>query len=392
MYLKILQSFDYKPFGDTLNAGGESRIGYAAQERDEESRYFAMGARQYDPLSGRFLSVDPLYESFPDKTPYHYCNNNPISFKDPSGLSPEEEKKSVDQIQTLVWKDISEEMEATETGGLFEDNRQFVETMNWASGGLTDEEYQFQMNPAFWFSKHFGDFSSSGGSSGTRIAPGGEEFKDEREKLVSTLSEVTHCDIECDKNGLITSAHFKGGICSPNQIWAARRFLELLKNVESSDKYFDVIFEDDSKLETDNPEATGTRVFWNSGGYLNPTLAISREKYFSGTLKPDRYIYFDHVEKGIFNYDFYDLFSHNLSSILAHEFLGHAFQYYYLGCSFRGMNKMSKETFAISAENMIHEMYGEPYRLRYESNLPTNDDPPELDIKLDKKWLKPFKR
>jgi RHS repeat-associated protein len=86
------QSFDYKPFGDTLNAGGESRIGYAAQERDEESRYFAMGARQYDPLSGRFLSVDPLYESFPDKTPYHYCNNNPISFKDPSGLSPEEEK------------------------------------------------------------------------------------------------------------------------------------------------------------------------------------------------------------------------------------------------------------------------------------------------------------
>lgn len=42
------QNFDYKPFGDTLNAGGESRIGYAAQERDEESRYFAMGARQYD--------------------------------------------------------------------------------------------------------------------------------------------------------------------------------------------------------------------------------------------------------------------------------------------------------------------------------------------------------
>ena len=96
------QSFDYKPFGDTLNAGGESRIGYAAQERDEESRYFAMGARQYDPLSGRFLSVDPLYEQFPDKTPYHYCNNNPISFKDPSGLSPEEEKKSADEVQTSM--------------------------------------------------------------------------------------------------------------------------------------------------------------------------------------------------------------------------------------------------------------------------------------------------
>jgi RHS repeat-associated protein len=160
------QSFDYKPFGDTLNAGGESRIGYAAQERDEESRYFAMGARQYDPLSGRFLSVDPLYESFPDKTPYHYCNNNPISFKDPSGLSPEEEKKSVDQIQTLVWKDISEEMEATETGGLFEDNRQFVETMNWASGGLTSEEYLKQMNPSFYNMRYFGGSSGGGISRG----------------------------------------------------------------------------------------------------------------------------------------------------------------------------------------------------------------------------------
>ncbi len=96
-----MEHFDYKPFGDTLNAEGESRIGYAAQERDEESRYFAMGVRQYDPLSGRFLSVDPLYESFPDKTPYHYCNNNPISFKDPSGLSPEGEKGKEDEVQVV---------------------------------------------------------------------------------------------------------------------------------------------------------------------------------------------------------------------------------------------------------------------------------------------------
>jgi len=94
--------FDYKPFGDTLNASGESRIGYASQERDEESRYFAMGARQYDPLTGRFLSVDPLYEQFPDKTPYHYCNNNPVSFKDPSGLSPENEKGREDEVQVCM--------------------------------------------------------------------------------------------------------------------------------------------------------------------------------------------------------------------------------------------------------------------------------------------------
>ncbi len=118
------EHFDYKPFGDTLNAEGESRIGYAAQEREEESRYFAMGARQYDPLSGRFLSVDPLYESFPDKTPYHYCNNNPISFKDPSGLSPEGEKGKEDEVQENYAGDRDEsESLANELRQEMEDDR-----------------------------------------------------------------------------------------------------------------------------------------------------------------------------------------------------------------------------------------------------------------------------
>ncbi len=67
-----------------------------------------MGARQYDPLSGRFLSVDPLFEQFPDKTPYHYCNNNPISFKDPSGLSPEGEKGKEDEVQVVMVNPMAE--------------------------------------------------------------------------------------------------------------------------------------------------------------------------------------------------------------------------------------------------------------------------------------------
>jgi RHS repeat-associated protein len=96
-----IHGYDYKPFGDTLMADGENRIGFAAQERDEESRYFAMGARQYDCLSGRFLSLDPLMDKFPEQSPYSYANNNPISFKDPTGLEPEGEKGK-DEVQTQV--------------------------------------------------------------------------------------------------------------------------------------------------------------------------------------------------------------------------------------------------------------------------------------------------
>jgi hypothetical protein len=40
--------------------------GYAAQERNEESRYFAMGARQYDPLSRGFLSAHKNNFSYRD--------------------------------------------------------------------------------------------------------------------------------------------------------------------------------------------------------------------------------------------------------------------------------------------------------------------------------------
>jgi len=58
-----------------------------------------MGARIYDPEIGRFLSVDPLLDFFPNQTPYSYAYNNPLSFKDPSGLAPEKEKGGRNQIQ-----------------------------------------------------------------------------------------------------------------------------------------------------------------------------------------------------------------------------------------------------------------------------------------------------
>ena len=83
--------YDYKPYGDTLNTteDTELRQGFIGSQLDQESRYIAMGARMYDPESGRFLSVDPLFELFTEHTPYHYAYNSPLIFKDPSGLAVE---------------------------------------------------------------------------------------------------------------------------------------------------------------------------------------------------------------------------------------------------------------------------------------------------------------
>ncbi|WP_168200615.1 polymorphic toxin-type HINT domain-containing protein [Allokutzneria sp. NRRL B-24872] len=49
-----------------------------------------LGAREYDPANGRFLSVDPVMDlADPQQTNgYSYANNSPITMSDPDGLRP----------------------------------------------------------------------------------------------------------------------------------------------------------------------------------------------------------------------------------------------------------------------------------------------------------------
>jgi RHS repeat-associated protein len=44
-------------------------------------------ARYYEPAIGRFTTVDPLAEKYYSISPYAYCNNNPLKFIDPTGMS-----------------------------------------------------------------------------------------------------------------------------------------------------------------------------------------------------------------------------------------------------------------------------------------------------------------
>lgn len=46
----------------------------------------AMDWRQYDNAIGRFNSIDKLSEVNYEQSPYHFSNNNPITFSDPTGL------------------------------------------------------------------------------------------------------------------------------------------------------------------------------------------------------------------------------------------------------------------------------------------------------------------
>ena len=47
-----VEYFDYTPFGEVLTKGEDKKpgkVGFIGKEQDEESSYFQLGVRQYDP-------------------------------------------------------------------------------------------------------------------------------------------------------------------------------------------------------------------------------------------------------------------------------------------------------------------------------------------------------
>ena len=89
----VVQTTVHEPYGATA-AGWDvpARVGYTGHVNDPETGLVYMQQRYYDPIAGRFLSVDPVVT---DVTTggffgrYHYANNNPFRFTDPTGMSPD---------------------------------------------------------------------------------------------------------------------------------------------------------------------------------------------------------------------------------------------------------------------------------------------------------------
>ncbi|MGI5438449.1 polymorphic toxin-type HINT domain-containing protein [Streptomyces shenzhenensis] len=62
--------------------------GFVGGTNDTSTGLTHLGAREYDPATGRFLSVDPVMDlTDPQQNNgYTYGNNNPVTFSDPTGL------------------------------------------------------------------------------------------------------------------------------------------------------------------------------------------------------------------------------------------------------------------------------------------------------------------
>ncbi|GAA3937224.1 hypothetical protein GO495_12075 [Chitinophaga oryziterrae] len=83
---ELLSAQDYYPFGmlqpDRSYSLGSYRYGFNGKENDNEVKGEGnqqdYGMRVYDPRIGRFLSVDPLTQKYPELTPYQFASNTPI--------------------------------------------------------------------------------------------------------------------------------------------------------------------------------------------------------------------------------------------------------------------------------------------------------------------------
>ncbi|WP_370353068.1 RHS repeat-associated core domain-containing protein [Catenulispora sp. EB89] len=73
-----------------LSATWPDNKGFLNDPDDTSTGLTNIGARWYDPATGRFLSVDPLFEadSSQEENGYTYSGDNPIAKSDPTGLRP----------------------------------------------------------------------------------------------------------------------------------------------------------------------------------------------------------------------------------------------------------------------------------------------------------------
>ncbi|WP_221392135.1 RHS repeat domain-containing protein [Dyadobacter sp. NIV53] len=114
----IVQKTDYYPFsqeipkdvGVPLNArNGINCYNFLGKETQVASVYIDLQARFYDPLTGRFTSVDPVTKSQEQLSIYQYGWNNPIRYSDPNGDCPicDDFKKLFNATNNYLTKNVS---------------------------------------------------------------------------------------------------------------------------------------------------------------------------------------------------------------------------------------------------------------------------------------------
>ncbi len=146
----VISFEEYYPFGTSSYRSGKSesevklkRYRYCGKERDEETGFYYYGARYYAAWIGRFISIDPLAEKFPQLTPYNYAGNKCITHKDLEGLqSTDDNEEDVNENKPQPRDEYEEEILADKPDIVFTANYGWVDTSHaFTNTNRTDEPY-----------------------------------------------------------------------------------------------------------------------------------------------------------------------------------------------------------------------------------------------------------
>jgi RHS repeat-associated protein len=89
---KTEATFTYDAYGNLTGHTGTvtTPLGYDGQYTNADTGLICLRAREYDPATGQFLSVDPKVEQ--TGAVYEYAKDNPLTDSDPTGEGPEESR------------------------------------------------------------------------------------------------------------------------------------------------------------------------------------------------------------------------------------------------------------------------------------------------------------
>lgn len=87
----VLQRNNYDPYGNPLAASSEATpYQYGGKEKIWSATldWYDYCARYYQPILGRFTTIDPMSEKYYSISPYAYCAGNPVNLVDLDGERP----------------------------------------------------------------------------------------------------------------------------------------------------------------------------------------------------------------------------------------------------------------------------------------------------------------
>ena len=103
----LVEQDAYLAYGDRLSASAmtlktdtDNRYRFNGKERHDWAgyAYIDYGARMYNPVTGSWLSPDPLADKYTSTSPYAFCAGDPVNYVDPTGM----DRYYVDSLGTVT--------------------------------------------------------------------------------------------------------------------------------------------------------------------------------------------------------------------------------------------------------------------------------------------------